>query len=58
MEVDPLPKLHSQDVGFPVDRSWKLMTIGEHPAVCAAVKLAVGAWVHAEKQKANVSAKK
>ena len=58
VEVDPLPKFHCQAVGLPVDKSWKLITIGEQPAVCVAVKLAVGAWDHAIEQIAIVSNKK
>ena len=42
VEVDPFPKSHNQDVGELEDRSWKLTTSGEHPAVVAVVKLAPG----------------
>ena len=38
-----MPKFHSQLEGLPVDKSWKLITIGAQPCVCTAVKLAAGA---------------
>ncbi len=40
-EVAPFPKSHTQAVGLPVDWSWKLTTMGEHPEVISEVKLAV-----------------
>jgi hypothetical protein len=43
VEVEPFPKFHCQLVGLPVERSWKLITIGAQPDVWPAVKLAVGA---------------
>ena len=58
MDVEPLPKFHCHEVGLPVDKSWKEITIGAQPPVCAAVKLAVGAWLFANKQIAIVSKKK
>lgn len=41
MAVAPFPKSQNQLVGLPVERSWKLTTIGEQPEVTGAVKLAV-----------------
>jgi hypothetical protein len=36
----PLPNSHLHSVGLPVERSWKLTTSGEQPAVGVAEKLA------------------
>jgi len=43
VDVPPLPKSQSQEVGLPVEISWKLTTIGEQPLVMSDLKLAVGA---------------
>jgi hypothetical protein len=43
VDVAPFPKSQNQEVGLPVDRSWKFTTSGEHPEVMAAVKFALGA---------------
>jgi len=42
VEVVPLPRSQLQLVGLPVLRSVKLTTMGEHPEVLLAEKLAVG----------------
>jgi hypothetical protein len=42
VEVEPFPKSHNHDVGEFEERSWKLTTSGEQPAVVAVVKLAPG----------------
>jgi len=43
VEVPPLPKSQSHEVGPPVEISWKFTTIGEHPPVISDLKLAFGA---------------
>jgi hypothetical protein len=43
VDVAPLPKSQSQEVGLPVEISWKLTTMGEHPPVISDLKFAVGA---------------
>jgi hypothetical protein len=43
VEVPPLPKSQNHEVGLPVEISWKLTTIGEHPPVISDLKFAVGA---------------
>ena len=44
VEVFPLPKSHSHDVGLLVERSAKLTVIGKQPLVMSEVKLATGGW--------------
>ena len=43
VEVVPLPKVHNQDVGAPVEVSARVTTSGAVPEVAEAVKIAVGA---------------
>ena len=43
VDVLLFPKFHSQETGLPVDKSWKLIIIGEQPETGEPLKFAMGA---------------
>jgi len=56
VDVFPFPKFQFQNVGLPVDKSWKLTSRGEHPPERTDVKLATGFCAEAGAIHANKTA--